>query len=281
MTVLLAYIFYFITASASPLQRRWLAVKDPGGGQIDFSFRNSLIISVCGLGLIPFFPPELSGNPLHIALLAAVCGLSGIGFWIGNYSAQRHVDAGITTLVSNIYTPVSILLATFFLQESLTLKQLAGTVLLLFAIVLVAKKHRLGKFKFDKYFMLMVMSGVMLGILITAERGLMKTTGFTTGVLISWWVQCGTLFILKTVLKNKTTYNLKQTLITGGLRFAQALGFVLLVNLVSNLSVVSAITTFKIVVIFIFAAIFLGERDDIIRKSLGSIIALAGLLLMK
>jgi hypothetical protein len=35
------------------------------------------------------------------------------------------------------------------------------------------------------------------------------------------------------------------------------------------------------VIIFIAAAIFLGERDDWKRKTLGSLLALGGLLLMK
>ena len=51
MTILLAYLFYFVAASASPLQRRWLAVKRDGGGQIDFAFKVMLIVATCGFGL--------------------------------------------------------------------------------------------------------------------------------------------------------------------------------------------------------------------------------------
>lgn len=283
MLILIAYLFYFAAASASPLQRRWLAVKTEGdgGGQIAFSFRTSLIIAVCGLALIPFFPPQLDGNPWFIALLTLICGLAGIGYWVGNYSAQKHVDAGVTNLVMNIYTPVTIIIATIFLGESLTPVQILGTSLLLLSILFISKKHRLGRFKFDKYFMLMVVSGVMLGVVLVAERALIKDTGFTTGVLLSWWAQCAALFILTIYTKNKTTYNTKDTLITGGLKFLQALSWVILTRVVNNLSVVSAITTFKVVVIFIFAAIFLHEREDMKRKIIGSIIAIIGLLLMK
>ncbi|HET9850478.1 MAG TPA: hypothetical protein VFP35_02530 [Candidatus Saccharimonadales bacterium] len=42
----------------------------------------------------------------------------------------------------------------------------------------------------------------------------------------------------------------------------------------------SAITTFKIVLVFISGAIFLRERQDLKRKIAGSLIATAGLLLM-
>ncbi|NTW14699.1 MAG: hypothetical protein HGA31_06790, partial [Candidatus Moranbacteria bacterium] len=50
---------------------------------------------------------------------------------------------------------------------------------------------------------------------------------------------------------------------------------------VGNLSLVSAVTTFKVVIIFVFAAIFLKEREDLTRKIIGSLVSVAGLLMMK
>ena len=145
----------------------------------------------------------------------------------------------------------------------------------------VSKKHRIGTFKFDKYFMLMALSGVLLGICLTAERALLKTTGFSAGTMLSWWAQCLFLGIATFVTKNKNEYSKKDISITGVLRFFQSLSWVILLFVVGNLSLVSSITTFKIVVVFIAAALFLKEREDLPRKILGSLIALAGLLLMK
>lgn len=191
-------------------------------------------------------------------------------FWrwifITSYTAQKHVEAGVTTLVSNIYTPVIIVLA---------------TILLLIGILIVSKKHQIGKFKFDKYFLLMLLSGVMLGISLTAERTLLKTTGFTAGTIFSWWAQCLVLGIAVLITKNKNVYSKKDIAITGSLRFLQSLSWVILTFVVGNLSLVSSITTFKVVIIFIAAAIFLKERTDMPRKITGSLVALVGLLLMK
>ena len=69
-------------------------------------------------------------------------------------------------------------------------------------------------------------------------------------------------------------------MVTGGLRFLQSLSWVILIFMVGNLSIVSSITTFKVVIVFIAAAIFLKERSDLPRKIIGSLVALAGLLLM-
>lgn len=283
MAVLFAYLFYFVAASASPLQRRWLAVnrEAPAAGQIHFAFQVVLILAVLGL-LIPFFEPfELSGDAVTIALLAIATGVCGAGYFWANYVAQRHVEAGITTLVSNIYTPITIFLATVFLGEVLTLPQLLGAALLLTGVIVVSKRHRIGRFKFDKYFLLMGFSGVLLGLLLTAERALQIETGFTAGTLFSWWSQCLVLGGLTLYTGSRSNYSLKDVSITGVLRFLQALSWVILIFVVGNLSVVSAVTTFKVVVIFIAGALLLNEKEDMGRKILGSVIAVAGLLLMK
>jgi drug/metabolite transporter (DMT)-like permease len=283
MIVILAYIFYFIAASASPLQRRWLATRknDANEGQVYLAFQVSLIVALLG-SVLPFFQPFfITQNTLAIIGLALIAGIAGAGYFIASYTAQKHVEAGVSTLVSNIYTPITIILATVFLGEKLTTVQIFGTALLLTGVFIVSQKHKIGRISFDKYFLQMLLSGVLLGILLTAERALQKTTGFTAGTLFSWWAQCIFLGLAVVFTRSKCVYSRKDVLITGGLKFLQALSWVTLIFVVGNLSIVSAITTFKVVIIFIAAAIFLDERDDWQRKALGSLLALGGLLLMK
>lgn len=283
MLVLLSYIFAFVAGSASPLQRRWLATKKnaENKGQINFAFQVMFIAVVLSL-VLPFFEPfHLQGNIFTLILLALVSGTFGAGYFVSFYTAQKYVEAGVSTLVNNIYTPITIILATVFLNEKLTTIQILGTVLLLVGMVIVSKQHRIGRFKFDKYFMLTILSGVALGISLTAERALQKITGFTAGTMISWWSQCAFLGIATLVTNNKNEYTKKDIAITGILRFLQSLSWVILIFVVGNLSLVSAITTFKVVIIFIAAAIFLNEREDLPRKIVGSCVALVGLLLMK
>ena len=283
MSQILAYLFYFVAGSASPLQRRRLATakNKENTGQIAFAFQVMAITALWGL-LLPFFQPlYFKGDMLSLALLWIACWAFWAGYFICFFAAQKHVEAGVSSLVNNIYTPITILLATIFLHESLTMMQIIGTCLLLIGMVIVSKKHRIGRFKFDKYFLMVALSGIMLGMSLTAERALQKITGFTTGTMISRWSQCIFLGIATLIMQSKSPYSKKDIAITGGLRFMQSLSWVILIFVVGNLSIVSAITTFKIVVVFVAAAIFLHEREDLPRKILGSIIAVIGLLFMK
>lgn len=283
MLEFLSYIFYFIFASISPLQRRWLATKKnhTNTWQILFAFQITLVVSLLGF-FLPFFEKfYISWNIFFITGLSFICWISWGLFFTFSYISQKYVDAGITTLVSNIYTPVSIILATIFLNERLTFIQILGTIFLLFWILIVSKKHKIWRFKFDKYFLLMLLSGVFLGILLTAERALQKITGFSAGTMLSWWSQSLFLWIVAFFVKEKSQYTKKDIFITWWLRFLQSFSWVVLVFIVWNLSLVSSITTFKVVLIFIFWALFLCERDDLKRKLFWSLIAFVGLLCMK
>lgn len=283
MSILISYLFYFVAASASPLQRRWLASKKntTNTGQIHFAFQVTCVTVLLSLSL-PFFQPfRFEGSPVTLTLLTVLSGMFGAGFFVSSFTAQKHVEAGVSTLVNNIYTPVTIVLASLFLSERLIPMQILGTILLFVGMVVVSKKHRIGTFRFDKYFLLMVLSGITLGISLTAERALQKMTGFSAGTMLSWWAQCAFLGIAAFVAKEKSPYSKKDISITGSLRFLQSLSWVVLLFAVGNLSLVSAVTTFKVVIIFVFAAIFLKEREDLTRKIIGSLVSVAGLLLMR
>ncbi len=281
--IFLSYLFYFIASSASPLQRRWIAVKKniDNKGQIAFSFHVTLFIAILSPLLLFYQPFSITGDSVHIVLLTLLCGICGALWYVFSYTAQKHIEAGVTSVVGNIYTPITIILATIFLDEKLTLIQIVGTIILFVGMFIVSKKHRTGKFTFDKYFLMMLLAGVFLGILLTVERYLQKATGFTTSAMLSWWAICLFLGVFVLFTKNKHTYTKKDVVLTGTLKFFQNLSWITLVYLVGNLSFVSAVTTFKVIIIFIAGALFLNEREDLGRKILGSIIAVAGLVLMK
>ncbi len=283
MIVLLSYLYYFIASSAQSLHIRYLTKKRDlaSRDQIRFTFQTFLILSLGSLAF-PFFSSfYIKGNFLHLFLLSLTCGIFGMACGALFTIAQKHIDAGVSSLVGNIYIPITIVLSSIFLHEGLTPLQIVGTLILLIAVVIVSKKHRIGKFSFDKYFLYMVLASVLLGVLLVAERALQNMTGFSAGTMLSWGSQTFCLGLLTLFTKSKHTYSNKEVWGYGIVRFLSATSWVVLVYTVGNLSIVSSITTFKIVVVFITAAILLHEREDLGRKVLGSIVAIIGLLLMK
>jgi drug/metabolite transporter (DMT)-like permease len=231
--------------------------------------------------LFPFFSDfYLAGSYPYLAFLAVTCAIFGASANILGYIGQKHLDAGTMSVVWNIYTPVTIVLSSVVVHEGLTLPQVAGTILLLIAIFVISRKHHLGKFRFKRDFLFVLLGGLLIGFLLVAERTLQKTTGFSAGVMISWGSQVMGLGIARFLVGAKHTYTKKEVTITGTLQFLGALSYVMLVWVVGNLSVVTSITTFKVVIVVIAAGIFLGEKEDLRRKIIGSVLAVIGLLLM-
>ena len=280
--IIFSYIAYFVLSTIAPLQRRFIIVrKNPESSeQIRLAFEVMVMLTLGSLVFQFFSPLYFFGDKIRLLLLALTCGVFGMGYFIANYTAQKHVDAAITSVVVNIYTPLTIIFSSVFIKEGLTNIQILGTVLLLIAMFIISKKHRVGRFSFDRYFMMMILSGVLLAVLLVAERALQIQTGLSGATMLSWGSQCFFLGIATLFLKSKHTYTNKEIVSMGVFTLLSSISYVVLVYNVGNLSLVSSTTTFKIVTIFIAAALFLNEREDLGRKIFGSIVAVVGLLLM-
>jgi hypothetical protein len=79
MLLAFCYLFYFVAATASPLQRRKLSQATHGSGQVAFAFRVSLVVAVLGLLLPLFSPLEIKGSWLTLSLLTLICSFFGAG----------------------------------------------------------------------------------------------------------------------------------------------------------------------------------------------------------
>ena len=282
MIIFLSYTVYFILTTVNALQRRFVIKNKnaPGLEQIHFAFEVMVILVLASVILQFFSPLYFAGSKLYLIVFSLMCGIFGMGYFTLNFIAQKHVDVGVSNVVVNIYTPITIVLSSLFLREGLNNMQLFGTLLLLISMFIISKKHRIGRFSFDKYFWIMILSGVSMGVLLIAERALQKQTGLAGATMLSWGAQCFFLGLATIILKSKHTYKNKEVLTTGILQAFSSMSYVVLLYVVGNLSLVSSITTFKIVAVFIGGALFLNEKEDLPRKIFGSIIAVIGLLLM-
>jgi drug/metabolite transporter (DMT)-like permease len=283
LQILLAYLFYFVAATASPLQRRLQAKKTQSNVLL---LATQTQIVVCCLGLLLLIKPG-QGLGLTVSALPISFGIILFGglFHSLSYLSQKHVDAAQTSVISNIYTPVTILLAVLFLNDQFTTKQFFGTLILIVAVLLIAVDNITRRtLRISRYSFMMLASGSSLGVILFLEKLMMNMLGAGRGVFISWVLQLIGLAIVskvfsKNLIGNKPKF--REIALSSILRFAQQVSYVILLVVVGNLAVVSAVTTFKIVFVFAASYILLDERTHIKRKVVGSLLALIGLLLTK
>ena len=93
-----------------------------------------LFVGFVGLSMIGFKPDT---HPMGI-LFAVLTGITGVLGTLFYYSAASRGQISIVVSITALYPLITILLASVFLHETLTLKQISGLCLAIGAIVLLA-----------------------------------------------------------------------------------------------------------------------------------------------
>ena len=93
-----------------------------------------LFVGLVGLSLVGFKPDT---HPMGI-LFAVLTGITGVLGTLFYYSAAARGQISIVVSITALYPLITILLASVFLHETLTLKQISGLCLAIGAIVLLA-----------------------------------------------------------------------------------------------------------------------------------------------
>jgi drug/metabolite transporter (DMT)-like permease len=181
--------FYFILATTTYLLRRVLAQK--------FSHYNRLINTVfflffllpTGIILSFFFP-----HNLNIGLVNLVIVLGGSLIWpllnIISFRANKDVDVGIFTVISNLSPLFTLLIALPFMHESLQGLQIIGIILLIFSGVLAAssqlnKQNRVS----GNGILLCLVSAGILGVAVAFESFMLKRMDFGAYLIYGWGAQ--------------------------------------------------------------------------------------------
>jgi len=104
--------------------------------------KSALIYEVAGAALVGLltlalvgFRPDTHPRGVLFAVLTGVAGMLGTLFY---FAAAKSGKITVVVSITALYPLITILLASIFLKEPITAKQLAGMVLALIAIVLLS-----------------------------------------------------------------------------------------------------------------------------------------------
>ncbi len=218
-----------------------------------------------------------------------VLPVSGLLFALANifaFWANEKIDAAQFNVISNLRNLVTVFISSIFLSEVLTIKQLAGGLLLVAGAIFISangfsKKSR----KVNQYTFVAFASAAFMGSAISLEKYVLDFVNFETYLVVGWSAQTIAMTIIalpqfKEVSIKRDKKKLLSIFALGLLRtFA---GFMLVKALIlsDNSSLIAVMTSIKAPLVFIAALILLKERADMRRKVAGVSLAVVGLLLM-
>lgn len=227
----------------------------------------------------------------HFSLIFVVAGVCFAAANTLGYVVLQYVDAAIGALLATFNIITSVVFATLIINEGLTTRQLIGGFVLLLSMYLVLSL-RFSEYRHNRLWLglaLSLVASAFYGVAMTSEKYLLNHVSLQTYLTFGWGFQCiGMLAVAallgKTVhadfglLKSKSFWRWAMPAST--LRISGGFIFVTSLKLANNLSLVSALTGFRVLLAAIFAAYLLGEREYLTRKYEAALLAVGGIAIM-
>ncbi len=173
--------------------------------------------------------------------------------------------------------------AAIFLGEKITYLRVIGTLLVVFGIAIILYRRK--EWKFNKGYLLILCSAVLFGLAFTNDAFMLKTIDVLSFTVFAFGLPAIALLLIKPKITKEIGYFLetKRAIKMLGTSFLFAIAIVAIYSSYragGDASQIMPIMQLSIILTVLLSYIFLKERDFLLRKIIGSLLALAGALLV-
>lgn len=227
-----------------------------------------------------FVMPPISQYPINFLLLTVLYGAGTYCL----FNAFKYLEASEVTIITSSRVVITITSAVLLLGEVFNFQKVVGTALILLSVILISqgsKKIRLNK---GVYYALGM--AAFYGLAITNDTYLLKyvdifsftTVGFLFPGLFLILVKPKTLLKLKPFFKPKI---FSKMLILDICYGTAAIFFYTAIERGATASQITPILQSVVIVVVVLGAIFLKERDHLVKKFICAVLVTIGVLLIK
>jgi drug/metabolite transporter (DMT)-like permease len=249
-----------------------------------FSILESFATLILSTILVAIFGFEFSGGPGEIALIILNSMIAGSAALLMTISL-KHISASQYQIISSSRILITMITGIALFQEDLSFTKILSGILVVFAIVLVTFQKN--SFKLTKYHLLALASSVLFGIVFTGDKHLSNYFNNFSMVMLTFLFS--QIFKLALTPKNfklipkafRENSSILPTIITGSFLAGIYLFQYYAYQVGGNLSAVNIILGTSTVFIVFFSTIFLGEKRNLVKKIIGSIIVSIAVILIK
>lgn len=280
------WIFFALTSvftdSLSNLTRRILMKKDtsdPYVSAIVFQFLLAIFtwIFAWSRGLLFIFPKtSLWPNIVLSSVLYATGTLL-------NFKAYKKIGASEVTILGAFGSVASIIFAVFFLQESFGILKLVGTLFILISVIIL---YGGTTFKLNKGMWYAIGMACCFGVAIVNDTFVLKSyiaipyvpiISFLPGLFLLI-AKPQSIVGIRNIMKNKQVVS--PLIILCIVYSIQAITYFLAIEKGAHASQIGPISKSAIIITVLLATIFLRERDNLLKKSLSTVLVMVGVLLL-
>jgi drug/metabolite transporter (DMT)-like permease len=244
-----------------------------------FQLLGGLIILIAAL-INGFVLPPISTYPVNFVVMVLL--YAGSTFFL--FKALQTTEASIATIFGSTSSIWTIIIAILFLRESLNLSQFAGVILILLAVLLITVSRN--KFQINQTVLYLLAYGACTGLGVANDAFILKHAEVFSYTALTWLFPA----LARLIIQPKAVYHMKPLLKSSYLikmiilvcfAATSSVTFYLAYKLGGPISILSPMLSSAIILTVILAALFIGERDRLIRKLIAGAIAMAGILLIR
>ena len=281
-----AISIYLLLSTTFALVYRHFAQQHPGQALLSSALMYLLTVTPFGIFWALYSGDISFSFPVHLWFFLL---LGGVFFALANiiaFIANSQVDAAQFSLLSNFKLITTILISSLVLQERLSFQQLIGVTLVLSAaVILISGKLTRKTVHFDRFTWLAVLSAIFMGSGISNEKFLLDNLTFSTYLIVGWGFHTLAMIVIagKQMTRAKALLTRKSSWQLVGLGLLKTFGGFALVYALSesdNSSLISGITSYKTALVVMGSYFLLREKEHILIKIAGTILATTGLLLL-
>ena len=277
--------FYFIASSTySLLQRKYAQISAIPLRLIPALIFGFIVypVSLITAFFLGNFWIHIQWQSICLLLLASV---TIAAFNVAPFRINKHIDTTQYLIISNIYTPVTVLIGVYILHEAFSGTQFLGMLMLVIGAILVAAKGLTkSTFKFDKHGIELALLAILLGIGLATEKAALSYISPAMYMVIGYGLQaiCTFFFARKDLaaMRHINKAGVIELLQLGAARSGHILGYFMSLVLSRKVALMASLTSFRIPLVFIASIFILREREHLPRKFVGVVIATIGLILL-
>lgn len=271
-----------VLAAISNILRKILLRDDKSdavGSAIIFQFMGSLIVSIFAI-FHGFILPPITKYPLNFLLEASLWGTSTLML----FKAYQYIEASEVTILMTLESVCTIVAAQIFLHERFTPINIAGTVILMSAVISMSQES--AKIKFNRGVLYTLIAALTAGVAIVNDTFMLKHVDTLSYLVVGFFLPGVFIFLTKpkVIKKMKPLFQpalLKKNAIFTFVYTISGILFYLAITSGGEASQVNTITQASVVLTVILASTFLNERTHLLRKFVCAILVTIGVLLLR
>ncbi len=249
---------------------------------VAFSIVFQLIVgSIIGLFALfkGFVVHPITSHWVNFMLMIVLYGIGNICV----FNALKRIEASEATVLFSTTALWSAAAAVLFLHEQFSIQQTFGMFLILLSVYLVSWRPHKARLSSGEIYGLL--AAAAFGISFINDAFIVKsadvpsylTIAFIAPALGIWLVKPSATKYMKHLFEKKIIFKL---LLLGVLYAIASISIFLAYQLGNNAAQIGSLTKISTIITVIFAIIFLGERDFLLRKFLGALVSIIGVILL-